>query len=98
MAQFLGIRLSGLEAVAGLTAARVAFLLPMPGGLGALEASQVLAVSALGHSPAAGAALARVIRARDLIFGGIGLIIGALAAGESGPLLRKDSELQEESR
>ncbi|MDX1600265.1 MAG: lysylphosphatidylglycerol synthase transmembrane domain-containing protein [Anaerolineales bacterium] len=97
MSQFLGIRLTGLEAIAALTAARVAFLLPMPGGLGALEASQVLAVSALGHSAAAGAALALVIRARDLIFGGIGLVIGGLATGKSGLASWKAPGVQEES-
>jgi uncharacterized protein (TIRG00374 family) len=75
MARFLGLELSIWMAVAALTAARLAILLPSPGGLGTLEASQVLAFSALTNSPAAGAALALVIRGRDLIFGGAGLLI-----------------------
>jgi len=57
-------------------AARLAILLPFPGGLGALEASQVIVLSGLGYTPAQGAALALLIRARDLVFGGAGLLLG----------------------
>lgn len=75
MARFLGIPLTPVEALATLTAARFAYLLPFPGGLGALEASQVLAIGAVGYAPAAGAALALLIRARDVLVGLIGLLL-----------------------
>jgi uncharacterized membrane protein YbhN (UPF0104 family) len=73
MAGFLGARLTLLQAIIALTAARIAFLLPLPGGLGALEASQTLALSALGLDAALGVSLALVIRGRDMLFGVIGL-------------------------
>jgi uncharacterized protein (TIRG00374 family) len=73
MAGFLGARLTLLQAILALTAARVAFLLPLPGGLGALEASQALAMSALGFDAALGVSLALLIRGRDMLFGVIGL-------------------------
>ena len=75
MAQFLDLNISIWMAIASLTAARLAILLPSPGGLGTLEASQVLAFSVLAQSAEAGAALALLIRARDLVFGGIGLVL-----------------------
>ena len=73
MAGFLGARLTLLEAIIALTAARIAFLLPLPGGLGALEASQALTMSALGFDAALGVSLALLIRGRDMLFGVIGL-------------------------
>ncbi len=71
--RFLGPSLTWLQLIAILTAARVAFLLPLPGGLGTLEASQVLAFQAIGLDPAMGLSLSLVIRARDALFGGVGL-------------------------
>lgn len=78
--RFIGISVSPAQAVGVLTAARLAFLLPVPGGLGALEASQVLAVSALGFSRADGVGLGLLIRARDLLFAGLGLWLGVVLA------------------
>ncbi len=80
MARFLGLELTIWTAIAVLTAARVAYLLPMPGGLGTLEASQVLALATLGYPLEAGAALALLIRGRDVSFGGVGLISGGALA------------------
>lgn len=60
------------QAVFALTAARLAFLSPLPGGLGALEASQVLALQALGFSPALGMAISLWIRGRDSAMGALG--------------------------
>jgi len=71
--QFLGIPLNLPQSIAALTAARIAFLTPLPGGIGALEASQVIALQALGFPPAAGLSLALLIRARDVTFGAAGL-------------------------
>lgn len=69
----LGLNMTLAQSIAALTAARVAFLLPLPGGLGALEASQVLALGALGMDPAAGLSLSLLIRIRDVTLGGLGL-------------------------
>lgn len=70
---FLGLNLTLAQSIAALTAARLAFLLPLPGGLGSLEASQVLALGALGMGPAAGLSLSLLIRIRDVALGGLGL-------------------------
>jgi uncharacterized protein (TIRG00374 family) len=75
--RFLGQPLSLLQTISVLTAARLAFLLPLPGGLGALEASQVLAMQALGLDPALGLSASLLIRARDLSFGAVGLALAA---------------------
>lgn len=74
---FLGLKLGPLQLLAIVVAARVAMLAPTPGALGALEASQVLAMQAQGFDPAIGLSLSLLIRARDMIFGGIGLWLGS---------------------
>lgn len=77
LANFLGFEFHIGEILAILTAARLAFLLPFPGGLGALELGQAVAVSSLGYPAEAGVALALVIRARDVLFGLFGLVLGS---------------------
>ena len=78
MTTMLGIRLTLVQAISALVAARIAILLPMPAGLGTLEASQVLAMNLLGESAAAGGAIGLLIRARDVCFGLLGLWIGGV--------------------
>jgi len=74
MTYFLGLRLSLMETVSALTAARLAFLTPLPGGLGALEASQVLAMQTLGLDSSYGISISLLIRLRDIFFGLAGLL------------------------
>ncbi len=74
--RFLGVAAGPVQTVGILTAARVAFLLPLPAGLGALEASQYLAMQAAGFDPLLGLAASLIIRARDVMLGLIGLLIG----------------------
>jgi glycosyltransferase 2 family protein len=74
----LGVHADLIQTIAALTAARIAFLTPLPGGAGALEASQVLAMQALGIHPAVGISLSLLIRARDLSFGLVGLLWAAM--------------------
>ena len=69
----LGIRLTPVQAIIALTAARIAFLAALPAGLGALEASQVLIFGALGINPAAGLSLSLLIRLRDTALAALGL-------------------------
>ena len=83
--RFLGAQISLAGAVIALTAARLAFLTPLPGGVGALEASQVLALGALGYSPAIGISISVLIRARDILFGLSGLWWGAHLTRRGGP-------------
>lgn len=77
----LGATLSLPQTILALTAARIAFLMPVPGGLGALEAGQVLAMQVLGFNPALGIAVSLWIRVRDLSLGALGMIWGASLVG-----------------
>jgi uncharacterized protein (TIRG00374 family) len=70
--------LSLFEVLTALVAARLAILLPMPAGLGALEAGQALAASSLGLDPSLGVAIALVIRGRDVLLGAAGLLLGGV--------------------
>lgn len=76
MLHFLGLTVDGLQLLAVVIAGRIALLAPTPGALGALEASQVLAMQALGFDPAYGLGLGILIRARDIFFALVGLLLG----------------------
>ena len=73
---FLGTGINLIQTMVVMALARLAFLSPTPGGLGALEASQVLAMEALGLSPALGISISLLIRGRDIVFAGLGLLFG----------------------
>jgi uncharacterized protein (TIRG00374 family) len=75
MVSFLGMEINAIQVFAALTVLQVAFLMPLPGGLGALEASQVFALGAFGQSASAAISLTLLMRARDLLNGGIGLLL-----------------------
>ena len=74
---FLQVRLSFWQTVAAWTSGWLSFLVPLPGGLGALEASQVFALGFFGISAAPSISVALVMRARDLLIGGIGLLLAS---------------------
>jgi len=76
--RFLGLHLSLPEVITLLTAARLAFLLPIPAGIGALESGQMLAMGLIGASPVIGISLSLLIRVRDAALGGLGLWWGGL--------------------
>ena len=69
---FMGAPMNAPALLTVAVAARLAFLLPLPGGLGALEASQILALTSLGGDPALAAAACGIMRARDLVLISIG--------------------------
>jgi uncharacterized protein (TIRG00374 family) len=71
---FLHIDLSFSQTVAAWLAGWLAFLVPLPGGLGALEASQVVALGTFGVAAASAISVTFLIRGRDLLIGGIGLL------------------------
>jgi uncharacterized protein (TIRG00374 family) len=75
IASYLNANLSFGQTLAALTAALVAFLMPLPGGLGALEASQVLALQAMGYAPALGISISLIMRGRDILNGVMGLLL-----------------------
>ena len=85
---FLGFPLDPLHLIAVVTASRLAFLVPIPGALGALEASLVLSLTALGYRTEQALGLALFVQVRDVAFVAAGLWLGgALAAppkGDSG--------------
>jgi len=72
---FLGMRINTIQIFAALTAMQVAFLMPLPGGLGAFEASQVFALGAFGQSASAAISLTLLMRGRDILNGGLGLLL-----------------------
>lgn len=74
---FLGQPLELAQVLSLLTAARMAFLLPSPGALGTLEASQILMMQALGLNPALAVSVGLLIRGRDLVLGSLGLGLGS---------------------
>jgi hypothetical protein len=76
---FLGLRVDFSQLVLVVTAGRLALLAPTPGALGALEASQMMAIGALGFDPAIGLSLGLYIRARDILFAIFGLVLGAFS-------------------
>ncbi|HNQ96292.1 MAG: flippase-like domain-containing protein [Anaerolineales bacterium] len=75
MVSFLGMNINAIQVFAALTAMQIAFLMPLPGGLGALEASQVFALGAFGQPASAAISLTLLMRARDTLNGGIGLLL-----------------------
>jgi len=75
MINFLGMQLGAVQIFAALTSMQIAFLMPLPGGLGALEASQVFALGAFGQTASAAISLTLLMRARDILNGGIGLLL-----------------------
>ena len=88
---FQGIAGSFIQAFGLLTVARLAFLTPLPGALGALEAGQVFAFSALGFPAAAAIALILFVRTRDVSLGVLGLVVGGRLASPRQPLNRFSS-------
>lgn len=79
MLRFLGQPINLVQLMTAFLASQLAFLTPMPGGLGALEAGQVLAFNSFGAAAAIGLSASLVMRVRDLIFGLLGLALAGSA-------------------
>jgi uncharacterized membrane protein YbhN (UPF0104 family) len=75
MTSFLGINLSFWQTIAAWTSGWLSFLVPLPGGLGALEASQVFSLGFFGITAASALGVTLLIRGRDLLIGGLGLLL-----------------------
>lgn len=74
---FIGIHLQSWQTVAAWTTSWLAFLVPLPGGLGSLEASQVFTLGAFGVSAALAIGVTFLMRARDLLIGSLGLLLAS---------------------
>lgn len=85
MLRLVGADTTPLVAVSLLTLVRLAFLLPLPGGLGAVEAALVIGAPALGLPGHVGLAAAFMIRARDFSLALSGVAWGLRAIGRKGP-------------
>lgn len=76
VAGYLGMSLSLTGAIAVMVLLRVAYLLPSPAGLGTVDATLVLAFTALGQSAESALAFALLMRTRDLTQALVGLWLG----------------------
>jgi hypothetical protein len=72
---FLHIQLPLWQTLSAWTAGWFSLLAPLPGGLGALEASQVFALGLFGISPPTAISVTLIMRGRDILIGGIGLLL-----------------------
>jgi GTP cyclohydrolase II len=95
---FLGLETSLLNILALMLFARLAFLTPIPAGLGALEAGQVFSMQSIGFDTLLGVSISLIIRGRDTLFGLLGLWLGSLSVVlDSAPTQTKSSQLQKET-
>lgn len=79
IANFLEINLPFWQTVAAWTAGWLSLLAPLPAGLGALEATEVFTLGIFGVSAASAIGVTLVMRARDLLIGGLGLLFTSQA-------------------
>ncbi len=92
MAALLGYSLSFLQLLTVVIAARLAFLTPLPAGLGVLEAALPWVTATLGLGSVLGLSLCLLIRVRDILFSlaGLGLTMKYLTwPGMAGTVDRK---------
>jgi len=98
----VGRSLTAPELLIVLGITRCAFLTPLPGGVGALEAALVIAAGVLAFPPVMALAAAALIRARDFLVAATGLALAArysrvgatrAAPGPSTSETRYDAEL-----
>jgi uncharacterized protein (TIRG00374 family) len=83
MAHALNLPLNRAQVLATMSLMYFALLMPLPGGLGAVEAALVLALTSFGYSPTQAISLSLLIRTRDLIAAGIGLLLGGMGGWRS---------------
>jgi len=79
MIRFLGGIFNSTQIFTAFLASQLAFLTPLPGGLGALEASQVMVFTSFGALAGIGLSVSLLMRARDVLFGLVGLAIAGTA-------------------
>lgn len=77
---FLHVHLPFWKLITAWTTGWLSFLVPLPGGLGALEASQVSVLGLFGISAAAALSVVLIMRGRDLLIGSLGLVLAGSSA------------------
>jgi uncharacterized protein (TIRG00374 family) len=77
MTTFLNIHLTFWKMTAGWMMGWISLVMPLPGGLGALEASQVFTLGSFGFSAAAALGLTLVMRGRDILIASLGLLLAS---------------------
>jgi len=87
MTSFLNIHMPFWKMTAGWMMGWISLIMPLPGGLGALEASQVYTLGLFGFSAAAALSLALVMRGRDILIGGLGLLLAGTGGLRGAKLL-----------
>ena len=92
--QFLALPATPTQALLAFVAARLAQFVLLPGALGALETSQLLSWRAAGVIDALGLTVSLVVRARDLLFASLGLVIGLLLLRSRSPKAETAEELE----
>jgi uncharacterized protein (TIRG00374 family) len=80
----MGMTLTPLQVLTALVVLRATLFLPLPGGLGGVEAGQILILGLLGQSQAAALSAALLIRARDVLMGLLGLWWGWVVTPKRG--------------
>ncbi len=75
MTSFLNIHLTFWKMIAGWMMGWISLLVPLPGGLGAFEASQVFTLGKFGFSAATALSLALLVRGQEILIGGLGLLM-----------------------
>ncbi len=78
---FMQVGLHFWQTAAAWAASWLSFLVPLPGGLGALEASQVFALGIFGYAAPVAISIVLLMRGRDLLIGGLGLLLAGHRIG-----------------
>ncbi|MDF2378763.1 MAG: lysylphosphatidylglycerol synthase transmembrane domain-containing protein [Candidatus Gracilibacteria bacterium] len=94
LASFLGFSLSWFESFLVATIPLIAYLLPVPAGLGMLEGAQVAMFSMLGYSSGLAIAVVVLVRLKEIFFSCIGFVY-TLSHGVS--ILGSKKNLQQSS-
>ncbi len=94
MSFFLGFPLSFSQLTAVVLVARLAFLTPLPAGIGVLETALPWLTASQGLGSALGLSLCLIIRFRDLVFclGGLALTMNYLTCREKAGIISDISE------
>lgn len=100
VAEAIGLGLTKTQTIGTMVMVYFAYLLPVPGGLGAIEAAVVLSFNTFGYSTAQALSVALIMRVRDTVQAAIGLALGgfdslrsAVDIGTSETLLGDDADM-----
>ncbi|GAB4332922.1 MAG: hypothetical protein Kow0037_10900 [Calditrichia bacterium] len=74
--KFLNVNFYWSQGIALFTGSKMAFLIPVPAGMGALDAIMAWLFKIMGKPVATGLAVVLLIRVRDVLFGVLGIIAG----------------------